>query len=370
MSLLYFLIAVLVIAVLIAIHELGHFTAGRLLGFKILDYSIGFGPAIFKFKKKDITYALRAIPLGGSCRFYGETEQEEGETVEPGAIPFNEQKPWKRLIVIFAGPFMNFLLAYVLAVLMLVCCGEQRTRDYSNGDLAVAVIEVSEGSAAERAGVQPGDIIMSVNGKDLSNEQLTFEERTNKISKEIQDYKEGDLILTVERDGALIDLAANGLYNEKEGKNLLGISMGYMTRFERLHFFPALKRGASFLVDIVKTTFEALANGFRKGFNEGELTGIVGTFVITMKMAERGLYYVLLIPVLLSMSLGIMNLLPILPLDGGHLLFDFIELVFRKPVPRKIQNALSAVGFILLIGLMIYVTIGDIRGIAHGIFDF
>ena len=120
----------------------------------------------------------------------------------------------------------------------------------------------------------------------------------------------------------------------------------------------------------MKTTFEALANGFRKGFNEGELTGIVGTFVITMKMAERGLYYVLLIAVLLSMSLGIMNLLPILPLDGGHLLFDFIELVFRKPVPRKIQNALSAVGFILLIGLMIYVTIGDIRGIAHGIFDF
>jgi regulator of sigma E protease len=123
-------------------------------------------------------------------------------------------------------------------------------------------------------------------------------------------------------------------------------------------------------VYIVKATFEALINGIRNGFNQGDVTGIVGTVAITMSMASRGFRYILLVMIIVSMSLGIMNLLPLLPLDGGHLLFDFIELIFRKPVPRKIQNALSVIGFGLLIALMIYATIGDIRGLIDGVFNF
>lgn len=370
MSILYFFIAVLVIAVLIAIHELGHYTAGRLLGFKILDYSIGFGPAIFKFKRKDITYALRAIPLGGACRFYGEAEQEEGENVDPDAIPFNEQKAWKRLIVIFAGPLMNFVLAYVLSVIMMVGWGNQEVLTYPNGDYAVTIAKVSPDSPADIAGVKEGDILIGINGHSLTDTKMTFEKRTAFISKEIEDYKDGIFRITVERGGETLELSSSGLYNEQEGKNLLGITMGPEYYFQPERFFTALKSGAKFLVSIVKTTFEALTQGIRNGFNEGELSGIVGTFAITMRMASKGLYYVLMIAVLLSMSLGLMNLLPILPLDGGHLLFDFIELIVGKPVPRKIQNALSIMGFILLIVLMVFVTVGDIKGLIHGIFDF
>lgn len=370
MTVFYFLIAVLVIAALIAIHELGHYTAGRLLGFKILDYSIGFGPAIFKIKKKDITYALRAIPLGGSCRFYGETELEDGEAVDPEAIPFNSQKTWKRLIVYFAGPLMNILLAYLLSVLMMVCFGDQKIRTYPNGAYAVSIVDIRENSPADIAGLEKGDLIAAVNGRDITDTSLSFQDRTDIISKAIDSYKEGVFGITVIRGEEELELTATGLYNENEGKNLLGVTMGAEEYFQPERFFPAWKRGAEFVVSIVRDTFKALAGGIKNGFNEGELTGIVGTFAITVKMAEKGVYYVLLIAVLLSMSLGIMNLLPILPLDGGHLLFDFIELIIGKPVPRKIQNILSVIGFLLLIALMIYVTVGDVKGLINGLFDF
>jgi regulator of sigma E protease len=370
MGILYFFVAVLVLAIMIAIHELGHYTAGRLLGFKILDYSIGFGPAIFKFRKNDITYALRAIPLGGACRFYGEEDDPQDVKDDPNAIPFNAQKPWKRLIVIFAGPFMNFVLAYLLAVIMMLGWGEQKVVSYDNGDYAVTIYDVAEGSAADKGGIEKGDVLISVGGHDLTGEPHSFDEKTALISKYITEHKEGPFSVTVLRGEETIELTLDDIFDPAEGKNRLGITMGLTQYNEPESFGRAFGSAAKFLVDIVKTTYEAIADGFKNGFAQETFTGIVGTVAITMKMASMGLYYVLLVMALISMSLGIMNLLPLLPLDGGHLLFDFIELIFGKPVPRKIQNACSLIGFGLLIALMIYVTIGDIRGIANGLFDF
>ncbi|MBR5713226.1 MAG: site-2 protease family protein [Clostridia bacterium] len=367
---LYFIVAVLVLAVMIFIHELGHFSAGRLLGFKILDFSIGFGPALFQFKKKNINYALRAIPLGGACRFYGEEDDPKELKGDDGAVPFNAQKPWKRLIVIFAGPFMNFLLAYLLAVVMMTCYGNQKAVAYENGDDAVVITDFAGNSRAELSGVMENDIIIAVNGSDISGEPHSFEEKTDIISEEIANAPAEGLTLKVMRDGEIKEIFISDIYNAEQEKNVLGITMGMMAEFVPEGFFSALGSGFDFLVRIVRMTFEALANGFRNGFNQGEVSGIVGTVAITMKMASMGLYHVLLVMVIISMSLGIMNLLPILPLDGGHLLFDFIELVFRKPVPRKIQNALSLVGFGLLMMLMVYATVSDIRGLFNGMFDF
>ncbi|MBO4848416.1 MAG: site-2 protease family protein [Clostridia bacterium] len=363
MSILYFLIALLVLALMIFIHELGHYTAGRLLGFKILDFSIGFGPAIFQFKKKDINYALRAIPLGGACRFYG----EEDDPID--AVSFNSQKPWKRMIVIFAGPFMNFVLAYVLSVIMLLCFGNRDYLRYGNGDYAITVNAVTEESPAEKAGVLPEDVILFVNGADVENSGESFEEKTDAISAAIGSAPAEGLAMTVLRGDETVELFVPDIYSEKEQRNFLGISMGVTETYEKCGLWGALKGGFGFMGTIVKTTFEAIANGFRNGFNQGDFSGPVATVAITMKMASMGVYYLLVIMILISMSLGIMNLLPILPMDGGHLLFDFIELVIGKPVPRAVQNTLSMIGFGLLILLMIYVTIGDVRGIFNGMFS-
>ena len=177
------------------------------------------------------------------------------------------------------------------------------------------------------------------------------------------------MVVTVLRKSEKIDIPVTGLYNESMQKNLLGITMGYSEVFVPYGFFRSFAEAGKFLVTIVKTTFEAIAGGFRNGFHEGDFSGVFGTVAITMKMASLGVYYVILIMILISMSLGIMNLLPVLPLDGGHLLFDFIELVVGKPVPRKIQNALSLIGIVLLLALMVYATVGDIKGIFNGTFS-
>ena len=365
MNILYFLIAVLVIAIMIFIHELGHYTVGRLLGFKILDFSIGFGPALAKVvsKKTGITYALRAIPLGGACRFYGEEDE-----IKEDAVAFNSQKPWKRLLVIFAGPFMNFLLAYVLAFLMMLCFGNSRILTYENGENAIVITELTEGGAAEKAGVKKEDVIIAVNGANVLYTGPSFDEKTNVISNEIQSASGDGLTLTVMRDGEIMDFFIADIYDNTLERNVVGITMGLEQVYDRYGFFDSFKEAGAFLVKIVSLTFESIANGFRNGFKDGEVSGIVGTVAITMKMASMGFYYVLFVMILISMSLGIMNLLPILPMDG-HLLFDFIELVVGKPVPRKIQAVLSVIGIVLLLALMVYATIGDIRGIVNGLFS-
>lgn len=369
MGFLYFLVALLVLALMITIHELGHYTAGRLLGFKILDFSVGFGPAIIKHKSKktDITYALRAIPLGGACRFYGEEDESDFEGVE-NAVPFNAEKPWKRLIVIFAGPFMNFVLAFVLAFIMMLSFGEQKAVAYPTGDEAVVIQNVVKNSPAEKYGIKQRDMIVAVDGVDITGEPHDYNDKTDLVSKKIAEASKDGVVLTVLRGEQTIDIEVKDIYDAESGSNKLGIVMGYGIEYVPYGFFRSFKEAGVFLVDIVKTTFTALANGFRNGFKEGDLSGIVGTVAITMKMASMGVFYVLFIMVLISMSLGLMNLLPILPLDGGRLLFDFIELIFKKPVPRKVQNVLSMIGLALLLLLMVYATVGDIKGIFHGLY--
>lgn len=371
MNILYFLAALLVLAVMITIHELGHYTAGRLLGFKILDFSVGFGPALLKHRsKKGITYALRAIPLGGACRFYGE-EDDPGEVRDdPEAIPFYSQKPWKRLIVIFAGPLMNFVLAYVLAVVMMLCWGNREIVSYPNGDSAIVITDLTEGGRAEACGIMEEDVIIAVNGTDVSGEPHDFDGKTDLISKGIDEAPAEGVTLTVLRGDEKLDILITDIYNAEMGKNLLGITMGNMIAFRPAGLMESLGSGFVLMGDIVKVTFQAIANGIRNGFHQGDVSGIVGTVAITMQMASLGVYYVFYVAVIISMSLGIMNLLPLLPLDGGHLLFDFIELVVGKPVPRKVQNVLSLIGFGLLILLMVYATYSDIRGLFSGAFDF
>lgn len=364
MNILYFIIALLVLALMIFIHELGHYTAGRLLGFKILDFSIGFGPALFKFKKNDITYALRAIPLGGACRFYG----EEDDPID--AVSFNSQKPWKRLIVIFAGPFMNFVLAYILAVVMMFSFGQTAYKTYDNGDIAVMINDLTADGAAQRAGIMAGDMLLKVNNSSIEDEPHDFEDKLNVVSDAISAAPSDGLTVTVKRGDERLEIFVSNIYNAEEGRNIIGIVMGGEQYFIPYGFFESFGEAGKTLIDIVKLTFEAIFNGLTKGFKDGDVSGIVGTVAITMKMASKGFYYLMFVMVLISMSLGIMNLLPILPMDGGHLLFDFIELVVGKPVPRKIQNVLSIIGIVLLIGLMVYATIGDIKGLANGLFNW
>ena len=213
------ILAILVLAFLIFFHELGHFTVGKLLGFRVLGFSMGFGPALVKFKKGDTEYALRAIPFGGSCQFDGEDEDAETDPKR-----FNAQPVWKRFLVILAGPFMNVLLAFLISfILMLAVPVPIYAVDAGSGDNIPYIVDVVEGSAAEKAGILPGDIVIAVDGKNTmdANDGIESIDALVKFIGEASN----DLYITIDRDGVVADLFAQDVYNAELGRNQLGISI-------------------------------------------------------------------------------------------------------------------------------------------------
>ncbi len=364
MSILYVLIAILVLAFMIFIHELGHYTAGRILGFKILDFSLGFGPALIKFKRKDITYALRAVPLGGACRFYGEDDDPMD------AIAFNAQKVWKRIIVVLAGPVMNIAFAYVLAVIMMLAYGQDVVKTYGDNGAAVQVVGFVDNSGpAMEAGVEAGDVLLTIDGQSVADSDLGYNAQIEKCSALIADAPREGVDITVLRGDDVVEIYIENIYNAEKGTNFLGISMGCQTYNVPYGFFEAFGEAGRLLVEVVRLTFQGIGNMFSSGIKQGDVTGVVGTVAIMSEMAQLGFRYLLYVTILISLSLGIFNLLPLPALDGGRLVFMLIELIFRKPVNRKVEGVIHGVGLILLFGLMIVITVFDIIGISRGNFS-
>ncbi len=363
MSILNVLVSILALALMIFVHELGHYTAGRILKFKILDFSLGFGPALIKFKKKDTTYALRLIPLGGACQFYG----EDDEAVD--GIAFNAQKVWKRIIVVLAGPLMNVLFAYLLAVVMMFSYGVEKAYTYDNGVEAVTIVDfAAEDSPAENSGIEKGDWLLAIDGQSIPAEGRDYEGQLDICSELIADAPAEGVSVTVLRNGEEHEIFVSNIYNEEMDANFFGISMGYETYFEPYGFFESFGEAGKLLFNVLKLTFEGIGNMFSSGIHQGDVTGVVGTVAIMSNMASIDFYYLLYVVVLISLNLGVFNLLPIPALDGGRLVFMLIELIAGKPVNRKVEATIHAVGLILLFGLMIVITVFDVIGIRNGLF--
>ncbi len=311
------------------------------MGFKILEFSIGMGPKILKKEHNGILYSLRALPIGGMCNFYG----EDDEIKDPRS--FNAHKPWKRILVILAGPAMNILFAFICAIIALSIFGDivPQVVDYSYAD-----------SPAQIAGIQPGDMLYAVNG-----EKITF---YSEAATMIQAVEGEEMDLTVERDGERIVLHLADCYNEEAGHNVIGIS--YMSVRKHYSFFGAIEASASFVGAVLKEMFSFLGSIFTQGVQRGEVAGPVGT-INYMGMAVRaGWETVLRIAVLISINLGIINLLPLPALDGGRLVFLIVEWIRGKPVPPRREGMVHFVGIVLLFGLMIFLTYNDIATLITG----
>ena len=334
--------ALLLLTLFVAVHELGHYAAGRLLGFGILEFAIGMGPVVFKRVKNGIQYSLRALPLGGMCRFYG-----EDEAVPEGAspmVPFNGQKVWKRAIVVAAGPFMNILLALVFAA---ICLGVF-------GDYAAQVQAFSfENSPAEAAGVQMGDMIYAIDGERL----LSYSEAVPAIRA-----ADGEALeITVLREGRKVDLTLRDVYNAEAGYNLIGVNIGVARR--TYTFFEAIGDCFGYVWAIVREMVQAIGRMFATGVQEGDLMGPVGTISVMSELVRYGWETILRMAVLISVNLGILNILPLPALDGGRLLFMAIEGVRGKAIRPETEGMIHFVGLILLFGLVIVLTIQDVRGL-------
>ena len=349
-TVLFVLVALLILCILIIIHELGHYTAGRLLGFTIVEFSVGMGPVVLKKEKNGISYALRAFPIGGMCQFYGEDQEVKDERC------FNAKPVWKRIITVAAGPVMNVLFALILSIAMLGIYGGY---EYTpSGEAVPEILEVNADTPAYAGGLQKGDVITVINGKPVDG----FDD----VTAYIADATDDQLTVTVSRNGQTTDCVLHDFYNAETMGNLIGITITP----HRIRYSALQCVGKSFdtLGTVVTETFQFFGRLFQGQVQKTDVAGTVGIVKLTATAVQYGFENVLYVAALISLSLGIMNLLPLPALDGGRLVFMLLELVRGKPIPAEKEGMVHFVGLILLFGLLIFLTYNDITNIISGVY--
>jgi len=330
--------ALLVIAVLIFFHEFGHFYAGKRLGFRIDEFAIGMGPTVVSKEKDGTKFAIRALPIGGLCMFHGEDEGIK----DPEC--FNAQPVWKRMIVVAAGPVMNILLAVVIAIVILMSYGE-----YMPG-----IVELTDMEApAAAAGLEAGDIILAVDDTEITYYADCI--------PAIEGADPAGADITVRRGDEDIILRVKDIYDPETGTNRLGILISPVRL--RYGLFGAIANSFRYVWDIMMEMFRFLGSIFTTGIQSGDVAGPVGTISLMGQAVRAGFEVVLRLGVLISINLGIMNILPIPALDGGRLLFMAVEAVRGKAIPPEKEGMIHFAGIILLFGLMILLTFMDVKNL-------
>ena len=374
------IVTIVMFLVMVSLHEFGHFITAKLMNFKILEYSIGFGPAIWHSKKSEIQYSLRAIPFRGYCKFEGEDEKSEDKRA------FSNQPVWKRMIVVAAGGIFNVILGFVLFLFIVPALSPISTN---------VIDEVVENSYIEEAGILPGDEVVEINGKHVSF--------YNDISRYTQDFRAGEECeLVVKRDGEKLSFtfrpsesvteytytdegievtsSMNGvseetvLYRYGEGaerddskigttETVTRLIIGFRPQQEdinALNIWGEAWNETKFVVKLVYNSLWQMVTG-RVGMDQmSGPVGIVSEVNNAVNSGSESWLYVLNLTALLTINLGVFNLLPIPALDGGRLLFMIIELIRRKPIPPEKEGIVHAIGFLLLIALIIAVSFNDI----------
>lgn len=340
-----FLVAILFFGLMISIHEIGHFSFAKLFKVKVNEFALGMGPAIFKRKKGDTTYALRLLPIGGYVNMEGEDEESPDENA------FNRKKIWQRFIVIAAGAIMNLILGIIIIAVVL-----------SMEDLVGTnkVLRFQENALSQQTGLMAGDEIVKIDGhRVFSDMDITF------LMGRSDD---GVFDMTVRRNGEKVDLSGVTFQTEKDGKYTFitydFIMLGEETNFLNV-FTNSFKRAAS-VTRLVWLSLFDLVTG-RYGLTD--LSGPVGTVNVIADAAagaaksREGLMTALTMMSFISVNIGIFNLLPLPALDGGRLFFLVIEGIRRKPIKPKYEGFVHAAGLALLLLLMLVVTFNDIMTI-------
>ena len=341
----YVLIGILLLGILIAVHEFGHFIAARICGIEVMEFAIGMGPKLIGWTGKTGTkFSLRAIPLGGFCAFYGEDDVEGKAKDDPRA--YNKQNVWKRIFTVAMGPVMNFVLAFAVA-LGFYC---------TSGMLEVLpVIEsVDAGRPAAVAGMLPGDRIIGVDGVDFSDAPVTDIQAalaTNGAPVSVTIRREGD--------AASITIPLTPEWNEEYQRYMIGIT--FASRTTALPFGTALDAAWDACVQAGSAVFVALKGIFTDPEIRDQVSGPVGAVaVVSQAVQQDGMLAFLNMLMAISINLGIMNLLPIPGLDGSRIIFHLIEAVRGKPIKPEREAMVHLIGMVFLFGLMIFFTFKDV----------
>lgn len=344
-------IAVLLFGFIIFFHEFGHFFMAKLSKIRVNEFSIGMGPKIFQFGKKETKYSLRLLPIGGYCAMEG----EDGESREEGT--FGSRPVWQRILVVVMGAVMNIVLGLIL-MLIVVC------QQPAFGSTVLA--EFSENSPTQAAGMQLGDKFVKIDGYNINCYQdLSFALAT--ANPDSIDFE-------VERDGQRLTFDNVKMNSEKgeDGKLLLRLDFK-VARIEK-NLGTILTKTFQDTVSTIRMVWFSLIGLLTGRFGFNELAGPVGAASAIGQVASAGLEQgflqafnnILYMMMVITVNLGVVNLLPIPALDGGRLIFLVIEGIRRKPVNPKYEGWINAAGFVLLMALMVVVTFSDIMRLVTG----
>ena len=355
----------LVLGIVVFFHELGHFLVGRWCGVKADAFSLGFGPELFgRVDRHGTRWRLALIPLGGYVKFHGDANaasagvDAEGLSEEERRISFFTQPVWKRALIVGAGPVANFILAVVIFAGVAFFVG--------HGALAPRVDSLRPGEVAEEAGFKPGDLVRSIDGKAVAS--------WGELQRIVQGSAERKLTFVVERDGAQVILTATPKLRVMEtplGKNRVGlIGLNGSTRAEDwqvLKFGPleSLAQGAQETWYVGERTLSFLAGLVVGKESFDQVTGPIGTGYLAGKVATFGFSALMNLAAVLSVSIGLINLLPIPLLDGGHLLFYLIEAIKGRPLSERTQEVGFRLGLVFVVTLMLFTTFNDLLNLVR-----
>ena len=356
-----FIAAVFVFSAVIAIHEFGHFMVAKLCGVQVNEFSIGMGPVLCRRVRKGTQYSIRALPVGGFVALEGEESPEskqaeenpsvvsDGE-VSPAGIPLNEAPVWQRALIMLAGAGMNFVLGFVVMAILITAQSEPIT--------SKVLYQVEENALCGQTGLQAGDKILAVNGRRcfVANDILYELMRT-------EDYTAD---FTVLRDGKKVELPGVQFDTWQDDRGETHMSLGFTVYGIKKTPLNVLKEAGNSVLYYGRIIFASLSDLLRGRESINDLSGPVGIVTAIGQAASYGWQDLLELLVLITVNLGIFNLLPFPALDGGKVVFLLIEGVTGHAVPEKIQSGLTVAAFALLFGLMIFATYNDILRLITG----
>jgi regulator of sigma E protease len=332
---------------LIILHEAGHFFAAKATGMRVERFFLFFGPTIWSFKRGETEYGVKAIPLGGYVKITG-MNPEEDVPPEVADRSYHRQDIWKRIVVVAAGPAVNILLAF--AILFGV--------NWANGreEIQQSVGEIRQGTPAAQL-LRPGDEIVAIDGKRFAG--LDTEERLTKFGETVASHKcddkqvDGCVAATparieVRRNGEIKSITVYPRYDEEAKRALVGFSYGSVNH--PVGPGESAKEAGDAIWSVATGTVHVFTHLFEKEQRE-QVSGVVGISDVGHQVIEKGLEKALLLLAFVSLSLGLVNLLPILPLDGGHIFWSLVEKVRGRPVSLRVMERATAIGVALVLML-------------------
>ncbi len=369
MIILKILAALLLLGVLIMIHEFGHYLAARAMGVRVNEFAIGMGPKVFKWRKGETLYSVRALPLGGFCAMEGEDEESptpsaiggnSDRDTEPAdeTCSFAHKKVWQRIVIVLAGAVMNLLLGFLL---LLVYNGFLQKPYDDKGTVlfpTTTIAQLDEDTSAYQTGLRAGDTILSINGRRVLMD--------SDMAMEMQNDTDGVLQMVVRRDGEKVSLnnvTFETKKDEETGRNYLVYDFVVLGKVRT--FGNTITQSVKQEVSVATIVWRSLIDMVRGRYGLNDLSGPVGTVDIIADAVGgantfAGWQTLIMLMVMITVNLGVFNLLPLPALDGGRLIFLLWEGITRRRVPQKLEGIVHFVGLLLLILLMLVVSYSDI----------